>query len=596
MKRLTLLLSLLSMTTQASNIDCSAKPASASSSTTASTPSPPGYWNGQPVKGAGEWIMNDAKIPVADYEKLKAQFNPKDFIAKDYVALAKSAGMKYIVITAKHHDGFCLWNTKLTDYNSQSSTANRDLIKELAEACQADKSVRFCAYYSITDWHHPDAIPASAPAAYTSFDPAYKPNPNFPRYIETYLKPQLKELITQYHPAILWFDGEWIPEYTETMGKEIDAYCRQLDPKILINNRVGKSRKGYEGFSQDKNSPGDFGTPEQQIPPTGLPGVVWESNMTMNETWGYKKDDTHYKPTRLLIQNLVDIASKGGNYLLNVGPTPEGKIPDQSIKSLNEIAKWMSTNSESIHNTTASPFQHLYFGRATTKSETRNPELGTRNYHVFLHQFLWNKSAPLIIPPQQQTHFRHATRRPHPKTNRHPNPHHHPNHRPTRSRPRPHRHHHRSTNRRPAHLHPTTHHPRKRRIHHPHRTGCQPEIQNARVEKKGDRPFNIGYWTNINDTASWQANLPQKSTYTVHIEYSLAPTCKGSQITLQFTSQNNTQSLQLDLKEGKDFLDFKTEQAGQLTLPEGPCTITLIPTKKPGVAVMDLRQIQIKPQ
>jgi alpha-L-fucosidase len=209
-----------------------------------------------------------------------------------------------------------------------------------------------------------------------------------PVYV-AYMKAQLKELVTQYDPAVLWFDGEWVDWWTEADGKDLYAYVRSLKPSILINNRVGKGRKGMEGLNKsDQEYAGDFGTPEQQIPATGLPGVDWESCMTMNTTWGFKSYDDQWKSPATLIRNVIDTASKGGNYLLNVGPTAEGEIPQPSVERLAAIGRWMKVNGESIYGTTASPFAGgLPWGRATVK--------GNR---LYLHVFDWPADGRLQVP------------------------------------------------------------------------------------------------------------------------------------------------------------------------------------------------------
>jgi len=236
--------------------------------------------------------------------------------------------MKYIVITSKHHDGFCLWDTELSDYNIVDYTE----YEELSKACK-DAGIKFCYYYSIMDWHHPDAKGA-----------------DFPDYRENYLKPQLKELLTGYgNIGVLWFDGEWIGEWTEEQGKDLYNYVRNLQSDIIINNRVGKGRKGMQGMNKSKEYAGDFGTPEQSIL-EGKSDLDWESCMTMNDTWGFKKNDFNWKSSKMLIHNLVDIAAKGGNYLLNVGLTSEGLIPEPSVERLSEIGDWMDVNSEVIYN------------------------------------------------------------------------------------------------------------------------------------------------------------------------------------------------------------------------------------------------------
>jgi alpha-L-fucosidase len=350
---------------------------------------PAGQWQGKRIPGIGEWIMERAKIPVPEYEKLAGQFNPVKFDAEQWVQIAKNAGMKYIVITSKHHDGFCLWNSKVTDYDIMDATPfNRDILKELSEACKKE-GIRLCFYHSIMDWHHPDA----QGAFYPNYNDRKRSNPNFSRYVENYLKPQLKELITNYGPlGVFWFDGEWVGDWTESMGRDMYNYVLGLQPDIIINNRVGKGRKGLLGFSDSEESIGDFGTPEQQIPAKGLPGVDWESCMTMNNTWGYVSYDDNWKSTEDLIHKLVDIASKGGNFLLNVGPTAEGLIPQPSVERLAAMGQWLNINGESIYGTSASPLGEVPWGRCTTKQGK-----------LYLHVFDWPKDGELKVSSLKNT-------------------------------------------------------------------------------------------------------------------------------------------------------------------------------------------------
>jgi len=346
---------------------------------------PAGEWKGKQIPGIGEWIMERADIPVAEYEQLAKKFNPVKFNADEWVSIAKNAGMKYIVITSKHHDGFCLWDSKVSDYDIVDATPfGRDVLRELSRACKK-QGVKLCFYHSIMDWHHPDA---QAPF-YPKYNDGSKSNPNFSRYVETYMKPQLKELITNYGPlGVLWFDGEWVKDWTEPQGKDLYNYVRSLQPDIIINNRVGKGRKGMEGLSKgDQEYAGDFGTPEQQIPAEGLPGVDWESCMTMNDTWGYKSSDHNWKSEEDLLRKLVDIASKGGNFLLNVGPTAEGLIPGPSVERLAAMGEWMKVNSESIYGTTASPLGKVSWGRCTATPGK-----------LYLHVFDWPADGKLHVP------------------------------------------------------------------------------------------------------------------------------------------------------------------------------------------------------
>jgi alpha-L-fucosidase len=355
---------------------------------------PAGEYNGVRSKRIGEWIMDWASIPRAEYEKFAAKFNPVKFDASEWVRIAKQAGMKYIVITSKHHDGFAIYDSRVSKYDIVDATPYRkDPIKALADESKK-QGLKFCFYYSILDWHHPSAyidVPGKDPTAgnrLTNLKPGTKE-----AYVK-YMKEQLRELITSYDPAVLWFDGEWQDWWTEADGKDLYQYVRSLKPDIIINNRVGKGRKGMEGLSKtDQQYSGDFGTPEQQIPPSGLPGVDWESCMTMNDTWGFKFYDDNWKSSETIIRNLIDIASKGGNYLLNVGPTAEGLIPQPSVDRLRDVGKWMRVNGESVYGTTASPFaKQLSFGRATS-----------RGNRVYVHVFDWPPDGRLQLPQWGRT-------------------------------------------------------------------------------------------------------------------------------------------------------------------------------------------------
>ena len=304
---------------------------------------PAGVYQGKEIEGIGEWIMHSAKIPIPEYEEFAKAFNPQQYNAREWVRIAKEAGVKYIVITSKHHDGFGLWDSKVSSYDIMDFTSfKRDILKELADACK-EAGIKLCFYHSIMDWHQPDA---------RSKDYPYQPNPqpDFAKYREEYLKPQLTELINNYDPEVLWFDGEWIPEWTEAQGKDLYNYLRALKPSLIINNRIGKGRSGMQGMNKYKDAAGDFGTPEQEIL-EGTSNFDWESCMTMNDTWGFKKNDQNWKSAETLIHNLVDIAAKGGNYLLNVGPTAEGLIPQPSVERLTEMGDWLRINGEAIYAT-----------------------------------------------------------------------------------------------------------------------------------------------------------------------------------------------------------------------------------------------------
>ena len=308
---------------------------------------PAGIHNGSEIEGVGEWIQRFAEIPISEYEKYAKQFNPIKYDAEQWAKLMKKAGMKYVVITSKHHDGFALWDSNVSEYDIVDfAPFGKDILKSLSRACKAE-GIRFGLYHSIMDWHHPQAQANSEP----KYDYQNHPNQEFPLFVKNYLKPQLKELIDNYDPDILWFDGEWINDFTHEMGLDLYQYVRTLKPSIIVNNRVDKGRKGMAGMNRkDQRYAGDFGTPEQEIL-EGTATMDWESCMTMNDTWGYKSFDHNWKSDEVLIHNLVDITAKGGNYLLNVGPNSEGLIPESSIKRLEKMGRWLEVNGEAIYAT-----------------------------------------------------------------------------------------------------------------------------------------------------------------------------------------------------------------------------------------------------
>jgi alpha-L-fucosidase len=329
-----------------------------------------GYWNGKAIPGLGEWIMNNGKIPVADYKKLAATFDPKEFDAQEWVSMAKASGVKYIVITAKHHDGFAMFNSPANKFNIVDATPfKRDPLKELAIACH-EQGIRLGFYYSQDqDWTYPGAA-----AIHGHWDPAQ--SGSFPKYIHDKVLPQLRELLTNYEfagaPAEIWFDTP-TKEMTPQLASEIVRLLNR-HPEVLWNNRLGG---GYQG---------DYKTPEQHIPAQGFPGVAWETCMTINDTWGYKRDDTNFKSTKTLLQNLIDVASKGGNYLLNVGPTASGVIPEQEQGRMLAMGRWLAVNGEAIYGTHAGPFSEEHGSYSAT-------EKGSDGKPVWVPVWDWRATA-----------------------------------------------------------------------------------------------------------------------------------------------------------------------------------------------------------
>lgn len=301
---------------------------------------PAGMWKGECALGTGEWIQQHARIPIKEYEQLAKQFNPARFNAKEWVQLAREAGMRWIVVTAKHHDGFCMFDTKFTDYNIIKATPfKRDPLKELAEVCR-EEGMRLGFYYSQTlDWHHPDGMGNN-----WDYDPAKQ---NFTKYQGEYVEPQLRELLTNYGPiATIWFD---IGTPTPELAVELKHLVRELQPDTIINGRIGGWRTGggRAFIMGDYSERGDNEIPEQAV------DGDWETPATINDTWGYKSYDHNWKSAGTLVQKLVTIVSRGGNYLLNVGPTAEGIIPHPV--GLKEVGKWLKVNGESIYGAIASP-------------------------------------------------------------------------------------------------------------------------------------------------------------------------------------------------------------------------------------------------
>jgi alpha-L-fucosidase len=356
---------------------------------------PAGRWEGHEIPGS-EWIMNAATIPVADYKALAAKFNPTQFNAAKIVGLAKAAGMKYIVITSKHHDGFAMFASEADSFNIvQATPFKRDPLKELAAECRK-QGMKLGFYYSqVQDWTTPGGVTFAPHGAGTLKSEQHKPptyhwdraqDGSFPNYLHRKAIPQIREMLTNYgeSPDILWF-GSPNQDMTPGLAGEIVAVLNE-HPKLIWSNRLGG---GYRG---------DMETPEQSIPAHGPPGRNWELCMSMNDAWGYKEGDTNFKSTKALLRNLIDIASKGGNYLLNVGPTAAGEIPAPEAERLQEMGQWLAVNGVSIYAT-----QSTLFGAeagvfsTTQKDESGNPKFipswkwrsTTAPDKIYIHLFEW---------------------------------------------------------------------------------------------------------------------------------------------------------------------------------------------------------------
>lgn len=336
------------------------------------------HWGLYAIPACGEWMMSEKEMPAREYEKYFYMFDPVDFNPRQWAKLAKKAGMKYAVLTAKHHDGFCLFDSALTDYKATNTKAGRDLVREFLDAFR-EEEIKTGLYFSIIDWHHPD-FPKYGDRQHPMRNcEAYRDEKiNFDRYLE-YMHGQVKELVTGYGKLdILWFDFS----YDDMCGEkwkatELIKMVRKYQPDVIIDNRLegGGGKHGSIATENPLIYSGDFASPEQIIPPCGVRNekgemIPWELCATMNNHWGYCNFDYEYKPARMLIRKLVECVSKGGNMLLNVGPDARGRIPEESVKILEEIGVWMEKNSESIYGCGISDIPKPEWGRYTQKGNT----------------------------------------------------------------------------------------------------------------------------------------------------------------------------------------------------------------------------------
>ncbi len=308
---------------------------------------PAGIWKGKEYPGIGEWLMAQAKIPLAEYRELAKEFNPVDFDAFQIAKLAKDAGMKYLVITAKHHEGFAMWDSKVSDYNIVKATPyGKDPLKQLSEAC-AKEGIKLCFYYSQDiDWEHPDG-------GHNDWaHPGH--HRDFARYLEEKAKPQLRELLTNYGPiGLIWCDTPCT--ITKEQGEDLKKFIKSIQPDCLVSGRIG-------------HGVGDYGSlGDNQIPLGRLKGD-WETPATINNTWGFKINDHNWKSAQTLLQLLIDLSSKGVNYLLNIGPDSKGRVPQPSIDNLREIGSWLKVNGKAIYGSSANPYPYEFdWGRITQK-------------------------------------------------------------------------------------------------------------------------------------------------------------------------------------------------------------------------------------
>lgn len=342
------------------------------------------HWGLYSIPARGEWMRSFEKLTDEEYERYFREFDPVDYDPKKWAKAAKEAGMRYMVLTAKHHDGFCLFDSRYTDFKATNTKCGRDLIKEFVEAVRAE-GLKVGLYYSLLDWHHEDYPHFSDGAHPMYHNPAYTDEGReWERYVE-YLHNQVRELCTNYGKIdILWFDysfGEYSGEKWE--ATKLVNMVRELQPGVIIDNRLEVSGAGLGSLASGNPLPyhGDFVSPEQIIPQEGIRDVngdplIWETCFTMNDSWGYNLRDKYFKPAPMLIKKLVECVSKGGNMLLNVGPDAKGNFPEESAVILKEVGKWMEKNKESIYGCGISDMPRPDFGRITQKGNKLY-------YHIF---------------------------------------------------------------------------------------------------------------------------------------------------------------------------------------------------------------------
>jgi alpha-L-fucosidase len=302
---------------------------------------PAGEWKGKRIPGIGEWIMNRARIPVAEYEQLARQWNPVKFDAESWVQLAKDAGMKYMVITSKHHDGFALYDSKVSRWDVVDATpSKRDILKELAAACQKHGMPLGFYYSQAQDWHEPGGAGNDWDFG-PDLGPDGKERKEYDKYLREKAEPQVRELLTDYGPvALIWFDTPRM--MTPERGQRFTEIVRSLQPKTLIDGRLGIA--------------GDYVSTGDNVIPGQVQSTAWEVPATINHTWGYRKDDHDWKSPGEITFKLIDIVSKGGNYLLNVGPMADGTIPQPSQDTLRTVGRWLKLNGEAVYGAGPTPW------------------------------------------------------------------------------------------------------------------------------------------------------------------------------------------------------------------------------------------------
>ncbi len=516
------------------------------------------HWGVYSIPGRGEWVMFNEKIPIPEYEKLYPQFNPTKYNPDEWVRLAKEAGMRYIVVTTKHHDGFCMFDSALTDYDCMSTPAKRDFIGDLVTACRR-QGMRIMFYYSLLDWHHPHYVPRPA---WVEDPPGHQRD--FNKYLE-YMFGQIRELCEKYKPDGIWFDGGWEHPPQDWRAEELLKMIWRILPNAVINDRTGL--------------PADFSTPEQYVPERGMGQRLWETCMTINNSWGYNRYDHGHKSVRQLIQTLVDVASKGGNFLLNVGPMPTGEIQPEFVVRLKQMGAWLKEFGEAIYGTEGSPFpQHRppingctvkgnrlflhLFEYPTDKVELRGLKTKVKKAYLMRDKTpvgfkqkdisLILDCPPVIPDPYDTIVVLELEGKPE--------------------------------------VDWAVSQSETGEVNLPAKL-AQVHGATARYES-GDGKDNIGYWTDVNDWVSWDFILEKGGEFDVEITYACERGSGGSEFLVQVADQ----TLQGKVEETGSWTQFVTKMLGAVSLKRGRYTLAVRPVTKPGGAVMNLQRIRLIPK
>jgi len=524
---------------------------------------PAGTYHGQEIPRIGEWIMFNARIPVAEYRASARRFNPTKYDPDAWARLAKEAGMRYMVITSKHHDGFALFKTRASDWNVIDATPyGKDLIKPLAEAARG-QGLKFGLYYSQSqDWVNPGGAKNKLGDG-AGWDGAHKGR--YDDYLKKVAEPQVREILTQYQPDVLWWDTTRM--MTPERAKPLHDLLA-LRPGIITNNRLGG---GYLG---------DTETPEQYIPVTGYPGRDWETCMTMNDTWGYKSYDHNWKSAETLLRNLIDIVSKGGNYLLNVGPNAEGEIPEASIQRLKQIGAWMKVNSEAIYATSPGPFRRqLPWGRCTQKPG-----------ELFLHVFDWPTDDKILVPVGNPIKRAYLLAAPSNELKT-------------------------SKSDEGVEIQLPANAPDsiasvvvveidgevKPLVQPVHQSAdgsldlsaADADIHGSTAKLEGRSDLYIGEWKDVNDYVSWPARIDKTGRYDVEVVFACDAMSAGSDFLLAIGDQKLMGRVSAT---GDEARNYYTTKLPSITIEKpGTLLVMLQPTRKPGTIVMNLRSVVLKP-